>query len=41
MHISGNVLRDDVAEQVKEFRHIQYISPGLRSDDPPEKKEDV
>jgi len=39
MHVSGNVLRDEVAEQVKEFRHIQYIAPGQRSDDPPEEKE--
>ena len=41
MHVSGNVLRDEVAEQVKEFRHIQYIAPGQRSDDPPEEKEDL
>lgn len=40
MHVSGNVLRDEVAEQVKAFRHIQYISPGLRSDDIPEENED-
>jgi hypothetical protein len=39
MHVSGNVLRDEVARQVKEYRHIQYIAPGLRSDDPPQEKE--
>ena len=39
MHVSGNILRDVVAEQVKPFRRIQYIAPGLRSEDPPEKKE--
>jgi len=32
MHISGNILRDDVAAQVKPFKDIQYISPGERSD---------
>lgn len=39
MHVSGNILRDEVAEQVKPYRRIQYIAPGLRSDDPPEEKE--
>lgn len=39
MHISGNVLKDEVAKQVKEFRHIQFIAPGLRSDDTPENKD--
>jgi hypothetical protein len=39
MHVSGNVLRDEVAKQVKDFRHIQFIAPGLRSDDLPEEKE--
>ena len=39
MHISGNVLKDEVSKQVKEFRHIQFIAPGLRSDDTPEEKE--
>ncbi|OGN72263.1 MAG: hypothetical protein A2X25_00955 [Chloroflexi bacterium GWB2_49_20] len=38
MHVSGNILRDEVAEQVKPYRRIQYIAPGLRSDDPPEEK---
>jgi hypothetical protein len=39
MHVSGNILRDAVAEQVKPFRHIQYIAPGWRSEDPTEVKE--
>ncbi|MFC2065207.1 DUF166 domain-containing protein, partial [Chloroflexota bacterium] len=34
MHVSGNILRDEVAEQVKPFRRIQFIAPGLRSDIP-------
>jgi hypothetical protein len=33
MHVSGNVLKDDVAEQVRPFRQIQYIAPGVRSDE--------
>ena len=32
MHISGNVLKDNVGAQVKEFKHIQYIAPAARSD---------
>jgi hypothetical protein len=32
MHVSGNVLRDNVAEQVKPFRRITYITPGKQSD---------
>ncbi|MFC2177284.1 DUF166 domain-containing protein [Actinomycetota bacterium] len=32
MHVSGNVLKDNVAEQVKPFRRITYISPGEQSE---------
>jgi len=32
MHISGNLLRDNVAEQVKPHKVIQYIRPGIKSD---------
>jgi len=28
MHVSGNVLRDTVAEQMRPYRQIRYISPG-------------
>jgi hypothetical protein len=28
MHVSGNVLRDNVAGQVKPFRRIKYLRPG-------------
>ena len=31
MHVSGNVLRDNVAEQVKPYRRITYIAPGEQS----------
>jgi hypothetical protein len=32
MHVSGNVMRDNVGEQVKPFKKIQYIRPGDRSE---------
>ncbi len=31
MHISGNVLKDNVAEQVKPHRRVGYIAPGEHS----------
>lgn len=32
LHVSGNVLKDDVAEQVKPFKTAAYIAPGVRSE---------
>ena len=32
MHVSGNVLKDNVGEQVKPYKRIQYISPGTHSE---------
>ena len=32
MHISGNILRDNVSEQVKPFKQIQMIAPPARSE---------
>lgn len=32
MHVSGNIMRDNVAEQVKPFKRIQTIEPGTRSE---------
>ena len=32
MHISGNILKDNVGAQVKPFKHIRYITPGKRSE---------
>jgi hypothetical protein len=32
MHVSGNVLKDNVEAQVKPYKRIQYISPGSRSE---------
>jgi len=32
MHISGNILRDNIAGQVKPFKRIRYFKPGTRTD---------
>jgi thymidylate synthase len=32
MHVSGNIIKDEVAEQVRPYRSIQYFNPGNRSD---------
>ncbi len=32
MHVSGNVLKDNVSDQVKPFKHDQFIAPGTRSE---------
>lgn len=32
MHVSGNLLKDNVAAQVKPFKRVQYIAPGTRSE---------
>jgi hypothetical protein len=32
MHVSGNVLKDNVGEQVKPFKTTHYIAPGSRAD---------
>jgi hypothetical protein len=33
MHISGNIMKDNVGEQVKAYKQIQYIAPGFRSEE--------
>jgi hypothetical protein len=33
MHISGNLLKDNVNEQVRSFKQVRYIAPGTRSED--------
>ena len=33
MHVSGNVLKDQVAEQVKPHKRVVYIVPGTRSEE--------
>jgi hypothetical protein len=30
MHVSGNVLKDNVGEQVKPYKRVQYIAPGTK-----------
>ncbi len=32
MHISGNLLRDDIAVQVKPFKRVRYLAPGTPSE---------
>ncbi len=32
MHISGNLLRDDIAVQVKPFKRTRYLAPGTQSE---------
>ncbi|HEX9617495.1 MAG TPA: DUF166 family protein [Anaerolineales bacterium] len=34
MHVSGNILRDEVGEQVRPFKQVQYLVPGIRHPDP-------
>ncbi len=33
MHVSGNILKDEVEAQVRPYRTIQYIAPGFRADE--------
>jgi hypothetical protein len=33
MHVSGNILKDEVGQQVKPYREILYIIPGKRSEE--------
>ena len=32
MHISGNLMKDHVGEQIKPFKRVQYVVPGAGSD---------
>jgi thymidylate synthase len=32
MHISGNIIKDNVNQEVKSFKQTQFISPGTRSE---------
>ena len=32
MHVSGNLLKDNVGRQVKPFKHVQYFVPGNKSE---------
>ncbi len=33
MHISGNIMKDSVADQIKPYKKIQYLTPGFRTED--------
>lgn len=33
LHVSGNIMKDNVAEQVKPYKQVQYLSPGFRSEE--------
>lgn len=33
MHVSGNLLKDHIGEQIKTFKHISYLTPGIRTDE--------
>jgi hypothetical protein len=32
MHESGHLLQENLAEQLKPYRQVKYISPGTKSD---------
>lgn len=32
MHVSGNVMKNDIGDQVKPYRRVQYIQPGTKSE---------
>jgi hypothetical protein len=32
MHISGNILKDNIGEQVRPFKRVTYLEPGRRSE---------
>jgi hypothetical protein len=32
MHVSGNILKDNVEAQVKPYKQTQYLAPGTRSE---------
>jgi hypothetical protein len=30
LHVSGNIMKDEVAAQIKPYRQIQYVTPSGR-----------
>jgi thymidylate synthase len=32
LHISGNIMKDNIAEQLKPYMPVQYLTPGIRSE---------
>jgi hypothetical protein len=39
MHISGNLIKDNITAQIRPFKQVQYLTPGFRSSDPDLKKD--
>ena len=33
MHVSGNIMKENVAEQVKKYKSMNYIAPGYRTEE--------
>jgi hypothetical protein len=33
LHVSGNIMKENIGDQVKPYKHIQYLSPGFRSEE--------
>ncbi len=33
LHVSGNIMIDNVREQVKAYKEMQYLTPGFRTDE--------
>ncbi len=33
LHVSGNIMKDSVAEQVKPYKEVHYLTPGFRSEE--------
>jgi hypothetical protein len=33
LHISGNIMKDDVTEQLKPYLPVRYLTPGIRSEE--------
>jgi hypothetical protein len=33
LHTSGNIMKDNIGEQVKPYKHIQYLAPDIRSEE--------
>jgi hypothetical protein len=31
MHVSGNILKDGIGEQVKPYKKVRYVTPGKLS----------
>ncbi len=31
MHVSGNILKDNISREVKPYKQVQYFEPGIRS----------